>query len=251
MRALSRLFRSLPMAPTLERGERLLAGGDPAGAFAQFSRAAKSGDSEAQFRVGRCYMEATGVPPSLVEAAVWFERAASAGHAESQARLAAMFMQGLLRKNPGSRSSALFEPGNSSGPDYASAADWARKASAGGSAEGKALLATLLTSGPEEMRDPETAETLYRESSSTGNGQGKLGLALMLVRGEPDEPARQEAAVLMAEAAATGLPMARYLLGVMNDFAIGVERDQTKAIQLYRQAAEAGIRPGQRGMAWP
>ncbi len=74
----SRLSGALPIGSSLRRAERLLQAGDPAKAFAQFGRAAKSGDVEAQFRVGRCYMEATGVPPSVLEAAIWFQRAASA-----------------------------------------------------------------------------------------------------------------------------------------------------------------------------
>ena len=45
-------------------------------------------------------------------------------------------------------------------PDPRRAAEWARRAADNGSADGKALLAYILTSGPEEMRDLATATDL-------------------------------------------------------------------------------------------
>jgi hypothetical protein len=40
-------------------------------AFKIYAHAARQGHAEAQFRVGRCYLEGTGVPPSRVEAIRW------------------------------------------------------------------------------------------------------------------------------------------------------------------------------------
>ena len=184
-------------AADLRRADQLIASGDAAGGFARLAKAAAAGHVEAQYRVGRAYLEATGVPPSVVEAASWFERAGSAGHVESQARLAGMLMQGQVG---GGRSSALFQPAKGAGPDFAAAVTWARKAAAGGSADGKAVLATIFSSGPEEMRDLVAAEALYREAAEGGSAQGQLGLALMLARGEPKPELQQEAAALMAKA---------------------------------------------------
>ena len=115
----------------------MVAKGDPAGAFALLAKHAKAGHVEAQYRVGRCYLDATGVPPSAAEATVWLNRAAEAGHVEAQARLAALFMQGLA---PGgvndSRSSSLFQM-NATGPDFNKALIWARKAAEAGQADGQ------------------------------------------------------------------------------------------------------------------
>ena len=145
----------------IERAARMVAKGDRAGSFALLARLAKAGNVEAQYRIGRCYLEAAGVPPSAAEAALWLGRAAEAGHVEAQARLAALCMQGLAPGQTEGRSLALFQVA-SAGPDFPRALLWARKAAEAGHSDGQALLATILSSGPEEFRDPVEAETWYR-----------------------------------------------------------------------------------------
>ncbi|MEJ1978404.1 MAG: hypothetical protein WDN49_22040 [Acetobacteraceae bacterium] len=73
----------------MKRAEQLVEKGNAAAAFTLLAREAKNGHVEAQYRVGRAYLEAAGVPPSATEAAHWLERAAQSGHVGAQARLAA------------------------------------------------------------------------------------------------------------------------------------------------------------------
>ncbi len=243
IRVFSRFF-SGGAKSALKRAERQLAKGNQSAAFQSFGRAAKAGDIEAQYRVGRAYLDGTGVPMSAREAANWFEKAASRGHPDAQARLAAILMQGLLQGAPPGGSS-LFQVAAVPGPDFKAAAMWARRAADSGSPDGMAILATILSSGPEDLRDPAAALDLYRQAAEGDSNQGRLGLALALVRNEPTRVAQEEAARHMEKAAAAGLPMALYLYGVMFDFAIGVEKDEAKAVQFYRKSAEVGVRPGQ------
>ena len=72
------LSRFTPRA-ALRRALRLMDAGEHRHAFPLLSRAAKAGIPEAEFRIGRCYLEGTGVPPSRSDGVRWMERAASKG----------------------------------------------------------------------------------------------------------------------------------------------------------------------------
>src|ERR1700740_3350334 len=96
---MSFLIRLLaPVSPTaaLRRAVRLAEQGDVKNAFPLLTRAARAGIAEAEYRVGRCYLEGAGVPPSRPEAARWLERAANQGYVDAQANLAMLAIHGLL-----------------------------------------------------------------------------------------------------------------------------------------------------------
>ena len=146
-------------------------------AFPLFVEAAQSGLPQAEHRLGRCYLQGLGVPPSLGEALRWFRRAAEAGDPAAQTQLAELALQGIGDEPP----SGLFDdPSPASGYDRAE--HWCREAVAGGSEEAKALLAFILTDGPVERRDPVAADRLYREAAEAGGSRGQLGLALTKLR---------------------------------------------------------------------
>jgi TPR repeat protein len=93
------------------------------------------------------------VPPSRAEGARWVERAAEAGHVEAQSALAALYLSGI-GADPAKAAAfaqpqaALFATGESGAPDFERALVWARKAADAGSADGQALMAYIMTSGP-------------------------------------------------------------------------------------------------------
>jgi len=150
------LMAAFSSAAALRRGVRQFERGDPKGAFVLLSRAARSGVPEAEFRVGRCYLEGAGVPPSRADGVRWVERAAAKRYVEAQALLATLCLHGM---GPGfadagpNAGAGLFGGQTMAEPDYASAAKWARRAAEGGSAEGQAVLGFILTSGPESFRN--------------------------------------------------------------------------------------------------
>ena len=97
-----------PMA-ALKRAIQLDEAGEPRRAFALFTRAARAGLPEAQFRVGRAYLKGSGVPVSRRDGAAWLERAAQAGWVEAQTLLATLYLYGLAgRKQKAAVGGPLF-----------------------------------------------------------------------------------------------------------------------------------------------
>jgi TPR repeat protein len=203
-------------------------------AFPLFVEAAQAGFHQAQYRLGRCYLQGLGAPVSLGEALRWFRRAADAGEVAAQTQLAELALQGVSDCPP----SGLFDD-PCVGSDFDRAEHWCREAVAAGSAEAKALLAFILTDGPEERRDPAAGETLYRESAEAGCARGRLGLALALLRdGTPEGAA--EALTLLQGAAAGGVAVAHHLLGILTESGTAGDIDLPAAAAYYRTAAECG-----------
>jgi TPR repeat protein len=228
-------FRRLTAgASFLEQAARLTAQGNASAAFTLLARAARAGNLEAEYRVGRCYLYGTGVPASHREAAYWLGRSADRNHPDAQCALALLHLQG-----------------GSSGqgsPDFAAAVTWARRGAEGGSAEAQALLAYILSCGPEALRDPAAARRWYARSAAAGWPQGALGHGLAILHQAESEGDRQEAARQIGIAAAAGLAAAMHLLAGLTERGIGVARDPAAAAELYRRAALLGHRPAQ--TAW-
>ena len=160
---------------------RLTEQGDVKQAFPLLTRAARAGIAEAEYRVGRCYLEGAGVPPSRTEGARWLERAANQGYVEAQAQLATLAIHGLTAgagcQAPSDQ--AVRRRRRRRQPDFETGLRWARKAAEGGSADGQAVLGYILTSGPETMRDLDEAHRWYERSAAAGCPQGALGYALV------------------------------------------------------------------------
>ena len=124
---LDRAVASLSPSAALRRAIALTDRGQAARAFQLFSRAARAGIAEAEYRVGRCYLEGSVVPVSRADAARWFERAATEGHVEAQWLLAALYVHGVgtsANRQPiqGERAVAcLFSGGEAPEPDFVAA----------------------------------------------------------------------------------------------------------------------------------
>ena len=233
----------------VRRAAALIAVGKPGPAFRLYVRATRSGLAEAEYQVGRCYLEGVGVPLSHAEGVRWLEQAGHHGHVEAQLLLAVLYLHGVANpRAPKAHSQAaaiLFTANETTDPNYITAAHWARMAAENGSAEAQAVLAFILTSGPEDTRNLEEADVLYERSAAAGCPQGTLGYALALSRRGGDKAVQCEMAALLGKAAEAGLPTALYLLGVINEHGLGVACDRTAAAHFYRCAAEKGNRPGQ------
>src|SRR4051812_9361460 len=119
------LFESLlsgfSPAAALKRALRKQTEGDAKIAFHLLSKAARAGIAEAEFRVGRCYLEGAGVPPSRADGVRWIERAATNGYIEAQALLATLCLHGMGPGHPQARpgvGSGLFGGQTVSEPDF-------------------------------------------------------------------------------------------------------------------------------------
>ena len=245
------LIASVSPTAALRRAVRLTDQGDVKRAFPLLTRAARAGNAEAEYRVGRCYLEASGVPPSVVEGVRWLERAAHQGYVDAQARLATLSIHGLAVSSDassghsGGPAATLFTANEASQPDFDAGIRWARKAAEAGSADGQAVLGYILTSGPEHLRNLDEAHQWYERSAAAGSPQGALGYALSLARTATDQEGQARVAEHLRQAADAGLPTGLYLLGIMTERGLGMPADRAAAIQLFRQAAEKGNRPSQ------
>ena len=118
----------------MRRAVRLTEQGDAKQAFPLLTRAARAGIAEAEYRVGRCYLEGAGVPPSRAEGARWLERAANQGYVEAQAQLATLFVHGLasvanaVPEQGANPSANLFADQRRDGAGLRQCLNWARKA---------------------------------------------------------------------------------------------------------------------------
>jgi TPR repeat protein len=108
------LDRLISPRAALRRATRLTQQGKLRRAFLLLSRAAQAGLAEAEYRVGRCYLEGGGVPPSRADGLRWLGRAAAHGYVEAQSLLAMLLIQGTAAPlaptlEPGARpAAALF-----------------------------------------------------------------------------------------------------------------------------------------------
>lgn len=249
MVVLDRLIGRISPQAALRRAIRHCEEGRPADAFPLLTRSANAGIADAKYRIGLLYLHGSGVPASRVEAARWLERAASDGHVEAQSLLAALYVHGLAPGgdlgNTGTQADHLFAANEPSEPDFETALKWARQAADAGSAKGHAMLAYVLTWGPESMRDLDGAHRWYHTSAAAGCPEGCLGYALSLAPRTNDEDGRREVAMHLRRAAEAELPSAVYLLAVLTEQGVGVVADPAAAAQLYRHAAERGQRSAQ------
>src|SRR5580698_8372900 len=95
MSLLDVILSPISASASFRRAVRLTDKGDRRAAFPLLARAARAGIAEAEFRIGRCYLEGAGVPPSRGNGVRWLEKAATRGYVEAQALLATLCLNGL------------------------------------------------------------------------------------------------------------------------------------------------------------
>jgi TPR repeat protein len=164
---------------------RLTDKGDRRAAFPLLARAARAGIAEAEFRVGRCYLEGGGVPPSRGDGVRWLEKAAAQGYVEAQALLATLCLNGL---GPEQAAPCCLAGPVPPGPDFETSLYWAKRAAEGGSAEGQAVMGFILGSGPEAVRDQAGLRRMVQAVGRGGMSARAARLRSRSGRGTPAIP---------------------------------------------------------------
>jgi uncharacterized protein len=237
-----RLAARFSRSARLQYGVSLMESGDAKQGFALLSDVAAAGDPEAQYRVGRAYLDGTGVPPSLEEGARWLRLAAEAGRVDARFTLATLYTIGLPEgMEEGALSLSAKDAPPKRVPDFDKALHWARLAADAGSPDAQALLGYILTVGPEHLRDSTQARSWYEKSATAGCSQGHLGLGLTFLNEARDDAGLQRAAEQLRFATRGNLGTALYLLGVLNEQGRGMPRDLAAAADYYRRGAERGV----------
>jgi TPR repeat protein len=190
---------------------------------AQLREAAAQGLAQAQYDLGRCYRDGTGVRKDALEAVKWYRKAAEQGHAEAQHDLGRcyLFGQGVPK-------------------DEAEGVKWWRKAAEQGYAWAQYNLGIWYQFGQGVRVDEAEAVKWYRKAAEQGHAmaQYKLGVCYHFGRGVPVDDL--EAVKWYRKAAEQGLADAQYNLGVCY---------YSAALEWYSKAAQSFLKKGNRARA--
>ena len=125
---------------------------------------AQQGHAKAQYRLGKMYDFAEGIPQDDAEAVKWYRRAAEQGHATAQVLLAIMYYQGC----------GVLQ-------DYAEAAKWYRRAAEQGKAGAQNNIGYMYNNGYGVPQNYVLAHMWYNLAASQGyemslgSGDGEPG----------------------------------------------------------------------------
>lgn len=218
-------------------------------AFNNFSQAASLQSPEAQYWLGMCYLNGHGVILNLREAALWHESAATAEWADSAYMLALLYMRGIPQEEEATTGQNLFEQKeidySNLKPDLDLARLWARKAADQGLAEAQALYAYLISSGVTDQEVLDEALQWYDKAIALDSAQAYMGKGLLLLRLGNTQEEYAEAAKVLEIAAERKMGTAIQKLAVMYQTGQGVPVNLERAAELYKEAAELGIRESQ------
>ena len=147
-------------------------------------------------RVARCYFEGSGVPLQPVGRCALARARARDGTVEAQVLLSALCIRGLVkcRSGAGRRTDRLFMADTTGEPDFEQPPKGREARTRAGSAEGQALLAYILTSGPNPCRDLEGAHPVVQTGRSRWLPAGPSRLCALAGARGTDERRRQQMA---------------------------------------------------------
>lgn len=200
----------------------------------EIQRAAEQGDAEAQFRLGKMYDMALGVPRDEKKAVYWYSKAAEQEHAGAQFELGMTYYYGAegFRTN------------------LSKAADWLRKSNRQGNIYAVDYLIEVEWEMNREFREQMAdAASKYRiwevdyvqRAAEQGDAVAQCRLGWMYYEGSEDYPKDVAKAVEWYQKAADqGIAYAQFSLGCIYERGQGVPKDVAKAVELYRMVAEKG-----------
>ena len=234
---------------------------------------AKSGNADAQARVGRAYWQGAGVPKDYVQAVFWLRKAADQGNSTAQLGLGIIY-DGALEEVKGVpqdytqaaswyRKAAeqgndvaefmlgrLYANGLGVPQDYAQAAAWYRKAAAeqgGMSASAQSALGALYLYGRGVPKDYAEAAAWYRKAADQDDADGEMHLGVIYFYGNQGIPRDYaQAAAWYRKAADHGNDSAQYFLGQLYESGQGVPQDYAQAAAWFQKAADQSNTNAQR-----
>jgi hypothetical protein len=133
---------------------------------------AKSGNADAQHRLGALYEVGFGVPQDYAQAALWYRKAAEQGDAVAQVSLG-----------------YLYHEGHGVPQDYTQALAWCRKAAEQGNADAQKCLGRLYNEGQGVPRDYTQSAAWWRKAAEQGDAEAQyfLGLTYLVGKGVPQD----------------------------------------------------------------
>ena len=198
-------------------------------AFKLYSLSAAQGTAAARYNLGLMYRRGEGTERNYTKAFHLFQQAATQGDKLAQHALGVAYQNG--EGVPANRDEAI---------------KWYKKAAAQGYARSMANLGSLYY--PEDANNLESWDEAYKwYSLAVEHGDKKnapLGLGLIHLFGSGRYPVdNAKAYSLFTLAAENGRADGWYWLGVMEEYGFGRPQDEERAMELYRKAADAGVKP--------
>lgn len=189
--------------------------------------AAQKGVRNAQFRYGIMLFNGLGVTPNKVEGETWLRRAALAGEGDAAALVGEIYARG----------------DDNLPPNYAEAALWFRIAAEAGHSNSARALGLLYLTGAGAgaiPRDADEAAKWLRIAAEKGDSVAQSDLATLLLKRQINSRITEPAPVheWFEKAAESGDAIGAYNFAVCLAEGIGLERDEARAAQWFRRAAE-------------
>lgn len=226
-------------------------------AYDWYLKAAKSGDSSAQFRVGIAYYRGKGVEKDYEKAADWFAKSAEAGRTDAQLFLGTCYRRGfgveknldkafeLYSKAAEDQREAKFWVGKfhekgwgSVGKNAAEAFEWYLKSAESGYADAICAVGWAYQQGDGVKQDFGKAAEWFGEGVEKGDGFCANNLARLYEDGKGVEKNLEKSLELFEMAVDKKCNRANYHLGRFYENGIGVDVDIEKAKEYYGKAAE-------------
>ena len=188
-----------------------------------FKLAAEKDDADAQFMLGYCYYNGEGVDENRVEAFKWFRLAAEKSLALAQ------YMLGFCYYN-----------GNGVKKDRKEAFKWFRLAAEQGHAEAQYMLGFCYYNGNGVDENRVDAVKWFKLAANKDNADAQYMLGFCYYNGNGVKKDRKEAVKWYNLAAEQGHADAQFRLGYCYQFGKGITKDLKKAISCYNSAAKKG-----------
>ncbi|MGO9950730.1 MAG: retroviral-like aspartic protease family protein [Dissulfurispiraceae bacterium] len=202
--------------------------GDYSTAYNEFKELAVQGNAEAQYNLGRMYIEGQGVPRNYAEATKWYRKAAEQGHAGAQHDLGMMY-----------------NSGQGVPKDDAEAARWYRKAADQGDVGAQYNLGVMYREGDGVPQDDAEAVKWFCMAAEQGNAYAQNNLGRMYERGHSLPQDYAKAVKWYRKAAEQGNAYAQYNLGMMYHEGQGLPKDDAEALSWFSKAAKQGVAEAQ------
>jgi uncharacterized protein len=184
---------------------------------------AEAGSIDAQFDLGRRYLNGEGAPHDEAEGARWILKAAEAGS--------------LIAQKEASR---LYREGVGVDTDPAQAFFWQHKAAEQGDSEAEYEVGLMYRVGQGVMRDFSAASHWARRAAEQGHVQAQYYLGTLYANGQGVPLNDREAARWFRYAALQGDANAQLNLGIKYDAGKGVRTDYIEAYKWLNLAAAQG-----------
>ncbi len=189
-------------------------------------QAAEQELADAQYLLGLCYDNGSGVPQNSTHAFSWYGKAAQQGHAPAQFRLGQFYAAGTVIQQ-----------------NFSLAAHWYKLAAEQGLADAQYHLGSLYETGNGVPQNLRTAARWYELAANQDHVLAQFNLAYLYENGNDISHTHsyQAAARWYSQAAQLNHAASQCNLGLLYENGCGVPQDYTQAVFWYRKSAAQGF----------